>query len=114
MYNCNFYLGLLKSVNNLTVTRLNSTTLLISWTPPFTLEGVPILSYNVTITNSSNMNVTLSIEGIKTTLLYSAVGTSEKYIFFRVFPINMGGAGLTVAYVFSDSELITLIIRDAW
>ena len=33
---------------------INSTTVLISWSPPFTLEGVPILGYNVTITNTTS------------------------------------------------------------
>ena len=33
---------------------INSTTVLISWSPPFTLEGVPILGYNVTITETTS------------------------------------------------------------
>ena len=54
--------GLLESVSNLIVT-INSTTVLISWSPPFTLEGVPILGYNVTITNTtSGENETMSVE----------------------------------------------------
>ena len=42
--------GLLESVSHLTVILINSSTVLISWSPPFTLEGIPILGYNVTIT----------------------------------------------------------------
>ena len=54
---------------------INSTTVLISWSPPFTLEGVPILGYNVTITettsgeneileseNTTKLNYTFSID----------------------------------------------------
>ena len=50
-------IGRLSPVGNLTVTPVNSTTLLISWSPPFTLEGVPILGYNVTITNVTSVTV---------------------------------------------------------
>ena len=54
----------LESVSNLTVVPINSTTVLISWSPPFTLEGVPILGYNVTITNTtSGENETMSVKG---------------------------------------------------
>ena len=66
---------MLESVNNLTVApAVNSTTVLISWSPPFTLEGVPILGYvflyNVTITNTTSEETeTLLVED--TTLLYS-------------------------------------------
>ena len=65
--------GLLKSVSDLNATIINSTTVLISWSPPFTLEGIPILGYNVTISNttSSKKNETLQVEGDTTMLYYS-------------------------------------------
>ena len=44
----------LQVCSNFTVTPVNSTTVLISWSPPYTLEGVPILGYNVTITNTTS------------------------------------------------------------
>ena len=50
-------IGILESVSNLDVTLINSTTIFISWSPPFTLEGVPILWYIVTITSGENMTV---------------------------------------------------------
>ena len=73
------------------MTLINSTTVLISWTPPFTLEGVPILGYNVTITNTtSGENETMLVED--TTLLYTVY---RKYIKITVIviPINEIGAG---------------------
>ena len=82
--------GVLKPVKNLIVTLINSTTVLISWSPPFTLEGVPILGYNVTITNTSGENETMLVKD--TTLLYTVY---RKYINITVtvIPINEIGAG---------------------
>ena len=84
-------------MGNLTVTLINSTTVRISWSPPFTLEGVPILGYNVTITNYtiSGENVTMLVED--TTLLYSFDDHpdpgSENNFTVTVVPINEVGAG---------------------
>ena len=72
---CFVYTGLLESVSDLTVTRVNSSTVLISWSPPFTLEGVPILGYNVTVTNTTSVeNETMSVEE-DTTMLYYSINT---------------------------------------
>ena len=82
---------MLKPVNDLIAILINSTTILISWGPPFTLEGVPILGYNVTFTNTiSGENETILVED--TTLLYTVY---QKYIKINVtvIPINEIGAG---------------------
>ena len=64
MYNYFSLTGPPGAVNDLTVVFINSTTVLISWCPPFTLEGIPILGYNVTITNTtSGENEIMSVEG---------------------------------------------------
>ena len=77
---------------------INSTTVLISWSPPFTLEGVPILGYNVTITNTtSGENETVSVED--TTLLYSI--DHENGFTVTVVPLNEVGAGQFVTKGFS-------------
>ena len=89
------------SVSNLTVTPFNSTTALISWSSPFTLEGVPILGYNVTITNTtSGENETMLVED--TTLLYSIDHSDPENNFtITVVPINEVGAGQPAMLVFS-------------
>ena len=98
MHECtNYYTihtGLLESVSNLTVVVLiNSTTVLISWSPPFTLEGVPILSYNVTITNTtSGENETMSVEG-DTTMLYYSIDHPDPDNNFTVTVVPINGAG---------------------
>ena len=97
------YAGLLESVSNLTVTSINSTTVLISWSPPFTLEGVPILGYNVTITSTtSGENEIMLVED--TTLLYSIDHPNLENSNFTVtvVPNNEVGAG--------DSRTVTIKI----
>ena len=87
--------GLLESVNNLDVVAINSTTIFISWSPPFTLEGVPIMGYNVTITNTaSRKNETMSVEG-DTTMLYYSIDHPypDNNFTVTVVPINEVGAG---------------------
>ena len=83
----------MESVSNLTMTSINSTTVLISWSLPFTLEGVPILGYNVTITNTtSGESQTVLVED--TTLLYSIDHPDPENSFtVTVVPINEVGAG---------------------
>ena len=84
-----------ESVSNLTVVPINSTTVLISWSPPFTLEGVPILGYNVTFTNTSGENETMSVEG-DTTMLYYSIDHPDPDNNFTVtvVPINKLGPGV--------------------
>ena len=89
-----FYAGLLKSVSNLTVTSINSTTVLISWSPPYTLEGIPILGYNVTITTSGGPNETMSVDGVISMLYYSIdLPDSVKNYTVTIVPINEVGIG---------------------
>ena len=82
-------------VSDLTVVSINSTTVLISWSPPFTLEGVPILGYNVTVTNTTGgKNETMSVEGDTTMLYYSIDHPDPDNNFtITVVPINVVGLG---------------------
>ena len=93
VYNYYSYYADSQKVSSLTVTLINSTTVLISWSPPFTLEGVPILGYNVTIINTtSGENETKLVED--TTLLYSIDHPDPENNFtVIVVPINEVGAG---------------------
>ena len=103
--------GLLESVSNLTVVSINSTTVLISWSPPFTLEGVPILGYNVTITNTtSGENDTMSVD---TTMLYYSIDHPDPDNNFTVTVVPINGAGpgqvMIKAFLFSIGELAYLL-----
>ena len=87
-----FLIGLLESVSNLTVTSFNSTTVLISWSPPFTLEGVPILGYSVNITSGKNNTITTFVT--ETILLYSIDNLNLKNNFtVTIVPVNKVGPG---------------------
>ena len=100
--------GLLKSVRDLNATIINSTTVLISWSPPFTLEGVPILGYNVTIATYSGKNETISVEGdTGTTLCYSIEGHSDPESNFKitVVSVNVLGAGEPATITFCNDLL---------
>ena len=50
------YLGPLDAVNVLHFV-VTSASLNITWSAPYTLDGVDILGYNITITNTSNNNI---------------------------------------------------------
>ena len=88
--------GPLDPVSDLTVVSINSTTVLISWSPPFTLEGVPILGYTVTITSTttSGESETMSVEG-DTTMLYYSIDhpDTDNNFTVTVVPINEVGSG---------------------
>ena len=101
--------GLLESVSDLTVVSINSTTVLISWSPPFTLEGVPILGYNVTITNTTSREENETIlETVKTTMLNYTLSINhpdpDSEFIVTVIPINEAGPGDNVTTSFSFSE----------
>ena len=88
-----YSLGPLESVSNLPVMSINSTTVLISWSPPFTLEGVPILGYNVTITNTTSGE---ELETATTTMLnYTfSIDHPDPDNNFTVTVVPINGAGL--------------------
>ena len=41
------YIGLLASVSDLTLTYINGSSVLLAWTPPYTLDNVPITGYYI-------------------------------------------------------------------
>ena len=53
----NVFVGTLAAVNILYYMMINSTSINITWSAPYTLDGVDILGYNITITNTSTGNI---------------------------------------------------------
>ena len=49
------YIGLLNAVVSLNYNFVNSTSLNITWSAPYTLDGVDILGYNITITDADTV-----------------------------------------------------------
>ena len=92
---------MLESVSNLTVTPINSTTVLISWSPPFTLEGVLILGYNITFFINGEYEATLIEKD--SSMLYYSFGQLllENDLVVTVIPINGGGSGTGKSTIFS-------------
>ena len=87
------HIGLLESVTNLTVTPIDSTTVLIAWNPPFTLEGVPIIGYYITVTNTTSGNNKTKFV-MDTTMLYSIDHPDPENNFtVTVVPVNDVGEG---------------------
>ena len=115
--------GLLEPVSNLSVTPVNSTTIIISWIPPITLEGVPILGYHVTINTSVGTSDTILVKS-KIMLYHFIEHTGNTLItMVTVVPINGGGVGKYANYtailylLISTSELhaaLILIIASDW
>ena len=100
--------GLLESVSDFTVVSINSTTVLISWSPPFTLEGVPILGYHVTITNTTSGENEMILETVNTIMVNYTFSIDhpdpDSEFIVTVVPINGAGPGGNVTTSFSFSE----------
>ena len=85
--------GTLDPVSDLRVTLLNSTTVNISWSPPFTLEGVPILGYIVTVITTGKKETFLVID----TVLYYLLDPDPGNFTAIVVPFNQIGVGGSAA-----------------
>ena len=84
--------GPLAGVGDLNAVKiLSPPSVLLTWTPPYTLENVPITGYNVTTTRVHSGGVTHSTYSGPNTML-SLSDTCENYI-FSVVPINAVGYG---------------------
>ena len=78
-------------VKDVQLVQYNSTALQLSFTPPFTLAGVPISNYSITITSAdgaSNTNITTTT----TDLLYTAPDICTSY-HFNITANNRVGIG---------------------
>ena len=52
------YIGLLASVGDLTYERINGSSVILSWTAPYTLDNVPITGYYIDDTSGRILNTT--------------------------------------------------------
>ena len=78
-------------VTNILVHPINDSTVNISWTPPPTLEGVPIDGYSVTVTNDiSGRNENISVKS--NYLLYIDQNNFGNFTIL-VIPVNSAGDG---------------------
>ena len=85
-----YFSGLLEPVIDLKALVNDSTNVLLIWTPPYTLKGVPIKHYSVTITNT--------ISGEKET-----VNTAQPFFFYNSLPgVNYNATVIAVNKVGSS------------
>ena len=92
------YIGLLEAVTDLNIDVINSSTVVVSWNPPYTIDGVPILFYRVGNNDSHNETVLnpmayYSFEPVQT----------ESNFAITVIPVNKVGDGMAT----SQTLLIT-------
>ena len=87
-----YSLGLLSPVGNLTNTEVDHCTLHFTWTAPYTLQGVPINYYNITITRHSDGAVLGSYTTNTTEFLYNASRLGET-LEVVVAAVNDAGMG---------------------
>ena len=71
--------GKLGNVQNVQLMQLNGSTLQLSYTPPFTLVGVPINFFTITIT-SLDQATDVTINTTDTELLYSPPNICTDYL----------------------------------
>ena len=95
-----YLLGPLDPVSNLSAVPINSTTVQISWNPPYSLEGVPILYYVIEIMNTTSRITTFASN--TTTNSYSIDHPDPENNFtVTVVPMNKVGAGQPSSVVFT-------------
>ena len=83
-------------------------TLQLTWTPPYTLQGVPILNYSITI---SGMTVYTSNS---TEYLYtpSALGVTDKIVVAAINQLGPGSGVHMSLNISSSGEPASLILRN--
>ena len=95
-YKC-YYTGLLDAVAELQLNKVNASTLLISWNPPYTLEGVPILYYCIKVNSSLNIHT----ENTTSLYYYSVIdikpAQTEINVAVTILPVNKVGEGMATS-----------------
>ena len=101
-------IGFLSAVNNLISGEVDHCVLNVTWTAPYTLQGVPINYYTINITRHSDGAVLRSDTTNTTEYLYSVSSLGET-LEVVVAAVNGAGTGNTTAIMRqtpSSSELI--------
>ena len=88
-----YYAGLLKQVSNLAYTELNTTTALISWDPPYSLQGVPILAYQIKIDTCQCTSQSFEAENTHFEYLLNDIHPTKVTHHITVKAVNQAGEG---------------------
>ena len=87
-----FVTGLLEALTDVTVDKVSVERVKVSWSPPFTLDGVPILQYTVYII-SQGQTETVNTTETHITLMRPHASTT-----FKISAWNEVGEGTTAIY----------------
>ena len=101
--------GVLSPVGDLISTIVDNCTLRLTWTAPYTLQGVPINYYTINITRHSDGAVLRTDTTNTTEYLYSVSNLGETLEKIEVAAMNDAGTGNTTSIMtqmLSSSELI--------
>ncbi len=81
--------GSLSSVGGLSYSFINSSTVIITWSPPFTLHGTNIIGYNISVAiNGSNSDSLFTMESYYEFILTSVTNTPCDQISITVAGYN--------------------------
>lgn len=84
-------------MTELQLNKVNASTLLISWNPPYTLEGVPVLYYCIKVNSSLNIH----IENTTSLYYYSVINIkpaqTEINVAVTILPVNKVGEGMATS-----------------
>ena len=100
-------IGLLSPVGDLTGTEVDHCTLHFTWTAPYTLQGVPITYYNITITRHSDGAVLGSYTTNTTEIPYSvsSLGETLEVVVAAVNDVGTGNSSVITVHSPSSSKL---------
>ena len=105
------YTGYLEAPTNLQLTEMNSETIQLSWGPPFTLAGVPILQYSVYVDDFTRTPERISIIENTTSVQY-VIQKPCSSIRFSVSGWNELGEGAHSASVeYTSSKTYQCLIK---
>ena len=104
-YNCLLFSGLLNVVNDLNYDRTNQQ---LSWTPPFTLSGVPISHYRISINSDSNNNNSPVFITNSTTLYLNGTPCQNYSAIIRA--VNAVGEGQAASLKYTHAGGISIVM----
>ena len=85
-------------------------TLRLTWTPPYTLQGVPILNYSITINPSIGGMTVYTSDSTEYLYTPAALGVADEIVVAAINKVGPGSDVHTSVNISSSGELASLII----
>ena len=101
--------GPLAGVGDLTSTKVDHCTLQLTWTPPYTLQGVPILNYSITIKNSTVGSMKAYTSNYEYLYTPRALGVTDEIVVAAINQLGPGSGVHISVNTSSSGELVSLI-----